>query len=267
MYLSLALVNIAENYPPETWTQVYTDGSATKEITDGGAGIIIQYPSGATQNASSATGKHCTNHRAETEALKQAATLVKDSLESCSPTVFTDALSVLEALQTNKSPLLSTQMQELGNTCRVVLQWIPAHCGIPGNEQADQLAKCEAQEKQPSTSIHYQEKTTIIKTALKPRQEKDAYHLLDRPGQVVWHDCVPATTGPTHRKLKIVPSPTCPCGEENQTTEHVLQICNRHQPERIALWPSATPLHQKIYGGLEDLKKTTNFITAAGLVV
>jgi len=26
-------------------------------------------------------------------------------------------------------------------------------------------------------------------------------------------------------------------------------------------------LHQKLYGGLEDLKKTTNFITAAGLVV
>ena len=51
-----ALVNIAENSPPETWTHVYTDGSATKAITDGGAGIIIQYPSGATQSASSATG-------------------------------------------------------------------------------------------------------------------------------------------------------------------------------------------------------------------
>ena len=47
-----------------------------------------------------------------------------------------------------------------------------------------------------------------------------------------------------HSKLKIVPSPTCPCGEEYQTTEHVLQICNRHQPERIAQWPSATPLYQ-----------------------
>jgi len=48
-----ALVNIAENYPPETWTRVYTDGSATKATTDGGAGIIIQYPSCATQTASS----------------------------------------------------------------------------------------------------------------------------------------------------------------------------------------------------------------------
>jgi len=106
-----------------TWTHVYTGGSATKATTDGGAGIIIQYPSGATQTTSSATGKHCTNYRAEKEALKQAATLVKDSLEPSSPTVITVALSVLEALQTNKSPLLAIQMQELGNTCRVVLQW------------------------------------------------------------------------------------------------------------------------------------------------
>ena len=72
---SLALVNIADNYPPETWTRVYTDGSATKAITDGCAGIIIQYPSGATQTVSAVTGKHCTNYRAETEALKAGSTL------------------------------------------------------------------------------------------------------------------------------------------------------------------------------------------------
>ena len=94
--------------------------------------------------------------------------------------------------------------------------------------------------------------------------------LLDRPGQVVLarlrsgHNRLNAHM---HRKLKIVPSPTCPCGEEDQTTEHILQRCNRHQPERIAQWLSGTPLHQKLYGGLEDLKKTTNFITAAILVV
>ena len=97
-----------------------------------------------------------------------------------------------------------------------------------------------------------------------------AYHHLDRHGQVVLarlrsgHNKLNAHI---HRTLNIVPSPTCPCGEEDQTTEHILQRCNRHQPERIAQWLSGTPLHQKLYGGLEDLKKTTNFITAAILVV
>ena len=157
-------------------------------------------------------------------------------------------------------------MQELGNKCRVVLLWIPAHCGISGNEQADQLAKCGAHEEQPSTSIHYQEKTTIIKTALKPRQEKDVYHL-DRIGQVILVRLRSGHNRLNAQETKNRSSPTCPCGKEDQTTEHVLQRCNRHQQERIAQWPSATPLHQKLYGGLEDLKKITNFITAAGLVV
>jgi len=58
-----------------------------------------------------------------------------------------------------------------------------------------------------------QEKTTIIKTALKPRHEKDAYHLLYRPGQVVLaglrsgHNRLNAHM---QRKLKIGPSPCVP---------------------------------------------------------
>ena len=43
----VALHFITKNYPPETWTHVYTDGSATKAITDGGAGIIV-LPQGST---------------------------------------------------------------------------------------------------------------------------------------------------------------------------------------------------------------------------
>jgi len=50
-------------------------------------------------------------------------------------------------------------------------------------------------------------------------------------------------------------------------TFSLITECNKHQPERIAQWPSASPLHQTLYGGLEDLWTTTNFITAAGLVV
>ena len=86
---------------------------------------------------------------------------------------------------------------------------------------------------------------------METRQEKDAYHLLDRPGQVVvarlrsGHNRLNTHM---HRKLKFVSCPTSPCGEEDQTTEHVLQRCNIHQPERIAQWPSVTPLHHNLYG-------------------
>ena len=63
------------------------------------------------------------------------------------------------------------------------------HCGIPGNERADELAKQAAQTEQCETiySLKYQEKKTIIKTTVEPRVEKDDYHhtLNRRKEQVV----------------------------------------------------------------------------------
>ena len=58
-----------------------------------------------------------------------------------------------------------------------------------------------------------------------------------------------------HRKLKIVPSPTCPCGEEDQTTEHVLQIMEQ-TPTRanrtVAISNSASPENIWGLGGPEE---------------
>ena len=146
----------------------------------------------------------------------------------------------------NKSPLLATQMQELGNTCRVVLQWIPTHCGIPDRQRESRSAsQMRGKRRATNNQLPFPEKNNIVKTALKPRQEKDAYRLLDRPSHAVLarlrsgHNRFNAHM---YRKLKFVPCPTCPCGEEDQTTEHVLQRCNRNQPELIEQWPSATSL-------------------------
>ena len=45
---------------------------------------------------------------------------------------------------------------------RVVLQWIPAHCGTNGNEMADKLAKRGAAMTQHDNPITLAEKKTII---------------------------------------------------------------------------------------------------------
>jgi ribonuclease HI len=93
-----------------------------------------------------ATGKHCSNFKTETEALMKAVSMIIDSSEAVFSVVFlTDARSVLEALINNKSPDLARTMNELSTISNVIIQWIPAHCGITGNKEAGQLAKFGAQ--------------------------------------------------------------------------------------------------------------------------
>ena len=67
---------IDEKYPQESWIHVYTDGSATNAVENGGEGILVHFPGGETAEASAATGKHCTNYHAEASTLMHAATMM-----------------------------------------------------------------------------------------------------------------------------------------------------------------------------------------------
>ena len=268
---SISLAQITENCPPTIWTHVYTDGSATDAVKDGGAGIVIQCTDGQPVNISIPTGVYCTNYQAEVEALQHAVHAVKDLSKTGEKVVFlTDALSVLEALQNNKLPKLSKALQELASDKEVSLQWIPAHCGIPGNEKADQMAKTGARQQQLQTPVSYKEKCSIVKALFSRPQNKDAYHLLPRPGQVTifrlrtGHNRLNAHM---YKKLHLVQSAKCPCGEADQTTEHLLQTCMMYKVQRERVWPKQTKLDTKLYGTIEDLLKTLAFIDAAGVTV
>ncbi|KAK7113996.1 hypothetical protein V1264_000134 [Littorina saxatilis] len=94
---ALTLAMLEERYPQEAWIRVYTDGSATEAVKNGGAGVYVQYPSGERQAEAIPTGLHCTNYRAEVQALIHAAYTINDRVNHDNQVVFlTDALSVLQ---------------------------------------------------------------------------------------------------------------------------------------------------------------------------
>ena len=152
----------------------------------------------------------------------------------------------------------------------MVLQWIPSHCGVSGNEKADKLAKQGAKDEQPDKPVTYSEKRTMIKYSRKRQKQKDDYHLLDREQQVI---IFRLRTGHSrlkshmHRRFKIGDSPTCPCGNARQDTEHILQHCRNHEDMRLKWWPTVTPMDRKLYGTREELIKTTNFILESKVIV
>ena len=176
-----------------------------------------------------ATGKYCNNYLAEAAALGHAATALRENIADARDKVviFTDAKSVLTALKSQHSSDLSDlsdQLEGLNQSYqKVVIQWVPAHCQIRGNEKADKLAKQGGALQQEDTGSTYEVAKSYIKCHLSSKWEKDhpshlkgdAYHQLPRQAQVT---ILRLRTGHNRlkhhmfHKFKKGDNDLCPCG-------------------------------------------------------
>ena len=106
-----------------------------------------------------------------------------------------------------------------------------AHCGISGNEKADELTKRGANIQQENFPITIKQKKTIIKNMFRVNKILDDYHKLNRAVQVILirlHTGHNRLNAHMNKKMKLVPSSMCICNIEDQTTEHILQRCPNH---------------------------------------
>ena len=189
---------IDEKYNNAEWTHVYIDGSATEAVKDAGSGIFIKFPSGNVKRISIPAGHTCSNYKAELLAIQTALDSLEDlELNKRNIALFTDSLSALQGLDSDRDDLtllkIKQSLSKLGEEKNIVLQWMPAHCGIPGNEEADKLAKRgrETNDDQPS-SLTFAEVKTIVKTKWDNdwkknhsdySMEKEAMHNMEREQQ------------------------------------------------------------------------------------
>ena len=139
---ALALEEIDEHYPAAIWTHIYTDGSAENATRNGGCGAYIKRPDKPPLSVSAPGGILCSNYRAEVLALLNATeTIISWEEKPKKAVVLTDSLSALQALMSDEPDTTQKKLTEnintLAQTTCVVLQWIPAHTGIRGNEMAD----------------------------------------------------------------------------------------------------------------------------------
>ena len=67
-----------------------------------------------------------------------------------------------------------------------------------------------------------------------------------------------------HNKFKVGESEMCPCNADIMTAEHLLQHCHALRRD---MWPEPTLLRDKVYGNLEELRRTAAFVRATGITV
>lgn len=278
---AITLEYLDHEFPEDRWTRVYTDGSAEEAARNGGAGFTYQ-TSGRTIEGSEPVGAFSTNYRAEVKALEKAAASINANLDCVSNNVvfLTDSLSTIQALKDATQDLVDPLCQNLTNICDkkwCVIQWIPAHCNLPGNERADTLAKEGSKKTQTDRGTSLTEEKTVIKRYYKEKWERKHPHFnkndpvknLNRSEQVTINRL---RTGHCRlrahlHRLRIVDSPQCECLQANMTVDHFLSDCQRYDDLRDFYWQVPVSTHDKLYGHLYDLRKTASFVKTSKTLI
>ena len=195
--------------------------------------------------------------------------------------IFTDALSVLSKLQNPRQKDLNeveTALVDLAAQSNLTQQRIPAHCGVQENEQADRFAREGGQMEQEDRYTSYTDEKTIIKTLSKKKREAATPRLqpVRHPPQteqtrtghsVQVENWTQQTERPHVQQVQVGESEMCPCKADIMTAEHLLQHCRLHDVLRRDMWPEPTLLRDKLYGNLEELRRTAAFVRATGISI
>ena len=137
---------------------IYTDGSADAGTSNGGAAAVITEGSPecpiVTHVIKSKGAPATTSYEEEVAAMGKALEWVNDHAgERVSVLIITDSQSLCVALREGNENLNNIQM--LIDTCdqEIMIQWVPGHAGIEGNELADKHAKDATKLNEPPRKI------------------------------------------------------------------------------------------------------------------
>ena len=167
------------------WIHVYTDGSAFKATVNAGYGAIVFHPDGQKDELSNPCGSFCSNFVAEKEAIARSIshltdTFDRDPKKAQNIVIFTDSLSALQSLESGEMGNKDISQMKIGfdhlmnrHKVQIILQWIPGHQGIKGNEEADKLAKRGASQPQPEVPVTYDTVSKMVRANLKEEWMND----------------------------------------------------------------------------------------------
>ena len=298
--LKLLAYETIESYP-EDIIHAYTDGSSVNAVANGGCGSVIDTPCQEELILiSRPCGKYCDNYDAELAAIQKTLNSLGKSFEdnTVQPTdivIFSDSQSAVLAIDDWKSKTIK-DVERIVITSdfisrlygiEIYLQWIPAHCGVRGNEQADKLAKRGSRMPQEATNTPYYTARQVAKQKSKEvwlnkwitddtgrtlfkyqptPNAKDPIHDLKRKDQC---NVYRLRTGHSllnmHRnRLDPQAPPHCRhCPHPYETVEHHLFHCSKLRDLRKKLLPNNPDIENCLYSNATQLQKTSHYHSLA----
>ena len=239
---------------------VYTDGSASGGTLEGGAGVVVTHgdPSDpeVLERITVKGAPRTSSYEEEVAAMNAALDWIGDNCDSSDEvTICTDSLSLCQALSARNEGTDETLRRIHHCKASIVIQWVPAHCGIPGNEAADQAAKDATKLDTACRPVSYASECARIRQAIQDpaptddgdiriheiygtyNKARDEAEVTTRTDQVdlsrLRSRNHPAMRYYQH-KLDETVDPTCPrCGDAAESIEHWLDECDAMQHKKM----------------------------------
>ncbi|XP_037572358.2 uncharacterized protein LOC119454525 [Dermacentor silvarum] len=230
--------------------QVFVDGSVVPDTGSSTAACIIPALQKSRQCRLPA---HASSTAAEVAGLHLAVDLLTEDPPETPAAIFCDSKAALLSLQRPERAslgvaLLSTRLAALQDAgCPVSLHWIPAHVGIPGNEEADALAKSAHHGDVPLSAAvtaadftrlrlqrHLQVSHPDKRVSLgRPPRQLPQRGLARRESSLLLRLRIGCCwTAARRHRLGLIASPACASCGEPETLEHLLLACPAHNQPR-----------------------------------
>jgi ribonuclease HI len=176
-----AAIQTIDSYDVDT--VIYTDGSCKGGTEEGGAAAIIT--TGSARNPivlETLQKKGCRytcSYDEERAAMLLAINWMIENSRSTDAVICTDSQALVRALENNTPDTREIREILSGLKGKVVIQWVPAHCNVPGNELADLSAKEIARTGEPAdTPVSYNTSIAIINREIKDPPAK--HHIVSK---------------------------------------------------------------------------------------
>ena len=150
---------------------IYTDGSATAGIFEGGSGVVItrgdaEHPEVLEIIKRKGAAYTCSYEEEVEAGLTAAAWIGRNCKEEEKVLICTDSQSLCMALNSFNMETSPFRSAIHNKQTKIITQWIPGHSDVPGNEMADKAAKEGADLETAQRPISYRSACMMIKKSI-----------------------------------------------------------------------------------------------------